>query len=110
MTVDDEGMLWVACGRAGAVHRYRPDGVLDGVVHVPTSNPTSVAFGGPDGGDLYITTSWFDLEPAGRARTQPLGRRGLRLSPRRHRATRAPVRRPDTDGTLSTTLNPKGPS
>ena len=62
MTVDDDGMFWVALGRAGAVHRYRPDGTLDGVVEVPTSNPTSLAFGGPDGGDLYITTSWTDCE------------------------------------------------
>ena len=62
MTVDDDGMLWVALGRAGAVHRYRPDGTLDGVVEVPTSNPTSVAFGGTGGGDLYITTSWTDCE------------------------------------------------
>ena len=62
MTVDDEGMLWVAVGRAGAVHRYRTDGTLDGVVELPTSNPTSVAFGGGDGGDLYITTSWVDSE------------------------------------------------
>lgn len=71
MTVDAEGMLWVACGRAGAVHRYRPDGTLDGTVGVPTTNPTSVAFGGTDGADLYITTSWFDLEPPSRA-AQPL--------------------------------------
>ena len=49
MTVDDAGMFWVALGRAGAVHRYRPDGTLDGVVEVPTSNPTSLAFGGPTG-------------------------------------------------------------
>ena len=62
MTVDDEGMLWVSLGRAGAVHRYRADGALDGVVELPTSNPTSVAFGGGDGGDLYITTSWDDCE------------------------------------------------
>lgn len=62
MTVDDEGRLWVALGRAGAVHRYRADGSLDGVVELPTSNPTSVAFGGRDGGDLYITTSWVDCE------------------------------------------------
>lgn len=62
MTVDDEGMLWIALGRAGAVHRYAPDGELNGVIEIPTSNPTSVAFGGSDGGDLYITTSWFDLE------------------------------------------------
>jgi xylono-1,5-lactonase len=62
MTVDAEGMLWVAVGRAGAVHRYRIDGTLDGIVELPTSNPTSVAFGGSDGGDLFITTSWVDCE------------------------------------------------
>ncbi len=71
MTVDDEGMLWVALGRAAAVHRYRADGTLDGVIEIPTSNPTSVAFGGPDGGDLYITTSWSDLEADSRT-AQPL--------------------------------------
>ena len=60
MTVDDDGGLWVALGRAGQVHRYRSDGALDGIVEVPTTNPTSVAFGGSDGGDLYITTSWTD--------------------------------------------------
>ena len=65
MTVDDEGMLWVALGRAGAVHRYREDGTLDGVIELPATNPTSVAFGGM--GDLYITTSWFDCEPGSRA-------------------------------------------
>jgi sugar lactone lactonase YvrE len=71
MTVDDEGMLWVALGRAGAVHRYRPDGTLDGVVELPVTNPTSVAFGGIGGRDLYITTSWFDLETDSRT-AQPL--------------------------------------
>jgi len=71
MTVDGAGMLWVALGRAGAVHRYRADGTLDGVVELPTTNATSVAFGGIDGGDLYITTSWFDLDAASRS-AQPL--------------------------------------
>lgn len=71
MTVDDAGMFWVALGRAGAVHRYRPDGTLDGVVEVPTSNPTSVAFGGLDRGTLYITTSSVDVDPDLRA-AQPL--------------------------------------
>jgi sugar lactone lactonase YvrE len=79
MTVDDDGMLWVALGRAGAVHRYRADGTLDGVVELPTTNPTSVAFGG-DGGDLYITTSWFDLEPDSRA-AQPLAGAVFRCRP-----------------------------
>ncbi len=80
MTVDDEGMLWVALGRGSAVHRYRRDGTIDGVIELPTTNPTSVAFGGTDGGDLYITTSWFDLEPDGRA-TQPLAGAIFRCRP-----------------------------
>ncbi len=80
MTADDEGMLWVALGRASAVHRYRADGTLDGLVEIPTTNPTSVAFGGIDGGDLYITTSWFDCEPDTRA-TQPLAGAIFRCRP-----------------------------
>jgi sugar lactone lactonase YvrE len=43
MTVDDEGMLWVALGRAGAIHRYRADGTLDGAIEVLATNPTSPA-------------------------------------------------------------------
>ncbi|HEU4975247.1 MAG TPA: SMP-30/gluconolactonase/LRE family protein [Baekduia sp.] len=62
MTVDDEGGLWVAVGRAAAVRRYSAGAALDDTIAVPTSNPTSVAFGGHDGGDLYITTSWVDCE------------------------------------------------
>jgi sugar lactone lactonase YvrE len=80
MTVDDEGMLWVALGQAGSVHRYRPDGTLDGVIEVPTTNPTSVAFGGIDGGDLYITTSWVDLEIDSR-NAQPLAGMIFRCRP-----------------------------
>ena len=71
-------MLWVALGRAGEVHRYRSDGTLDGVVELPTSNPTSVTFGGADGGDLYITTSWVDCEQRG---TQPLAGAIFRCRP-----------------------------
>ena len=44
---------------------------LDGVITLPTTNPTSITFGGDGGGDLYITSSWFDVEPASRA-DQPL--------------------------------------
>ena len=80
MAVDDEGMLWVALGRHGEVHRYRPDGKLDGFVALPTSNPTSLTFGGADGGDLYITTSWFDLDEHGRA-SQPLAGALFRCRP-----------------------------
>jgi sugar lactone lactonase YvrE len=80
MTVDDEGMLWVAVGRGGVVHRYQPDGRLDGVIEMPTAHPTSVAFGGMDGGDLYVTTSWSDLHPDSRS-AQPLAGTILRCRP-----------------------------
>jgi len=71
MTVDNDGMLWVALGKAGAVHRYDRSARLVAVLEIPTSNPTSIAFGGVDGGDLFITTSWFDLEEDDRL-SQPL--------------------------------------
>jgi len=80
MTVDDDGMLWVALGRTGAVHRYRPDGTRDGIVEVPTTNPTSACFGGSDGGDLYITTSWTDCEADHRA-SEPLAGAIFRCRP-----------------------------
>jgi sugar lactone lactonase YvrE len=73
MTVDHEGMLWVALGRASAVHRYDRTGRLNAVVELPTSNPTSLAFGGTDGGDLWITTSWYDLDDDDRQRQSLAG-------------------------------------
>jgi sugar lactone lactonase YvrE len=57
---------WVALGRAAAVHRHDPDGAHDGIVelpnHAPNTNATSVAFGGTDGRDCDITTSWLNCE------------------------------------------------
>jgi sugar lactone lactonase YvrE len=67
MTVDDEGCLWVALWGGGAVRRYRQDGTLDAVIPLPASKVTSCAFGGQDGGDLYITTAAGGLSPGRRA-------------------------------------------
>jgi sugar lactone lactonase YvrE len=50
------------------------------VVAVPVTNPTSVAFGGADGRDLYITTSLVDVEPDRRA-AQPLAGAIFRCRP-----------------------------
>lgn len=61
MTVDDEGCLWVALWGGGCVRRYRPDGTIAAVVHLPVSQVTSCAFGGPDRGDLYITSAAHQL-------------------------------------------------
>jgi sugar lactone lactonase YvrE len=60
LCVDAAGGLWVALYGGGAVHRYRPDGSLDRVVALPVPYPTSVAFGGPTGDHLFITTAGRD--------------------------------------------------
>lgn len=57
LTVDREGGLWVAVARAGEIRRYRGDGTLDRVVVLPVPRVTSLAFGGKDYGDLYVTTA-----------------------------------------------------
>jgi sugar lactone lactonase YvrE len=57
LTVDSEGHVWVALYAGSAVHRYRPDGSLDGVVELPVTKPTACTFGGDDLSDLFITTT-----------------------------------------------------
>jgi sugar lactone lactonase YvrE len=56
MALDAAGHLWVAVAGGGEVRRYAPTGELDSVVEMPIACPTSVAFGGPDLTDLYITS------------------------------------------------------
>ncbi len=63
MTVDEEGGVWVALYRGGAVRRYTPDGVLDEVIEVAAKQVTACTFGGPDHNQLFITTSREGLEP-----------------------------------------------
>ncbi|HWE62581.1 MAG TPA: SMP-30/gluconolactonase/LRE family protein [Chloroflexota bacterium] len=57
LTVDAEGYIWVALWGGWAVHRYAPDGTFDRAISVPAAQTSSCAFGGPDLGDLYITTA-----------------------------------------------------
>src|SRR3954453_17358371 len=65
MTVDAEDHLWVALWDGWAVHRYTPDGTLDRRIDVPAAQVTSVAFGGPDLDELFITTAQLDFPPDG---------------------------------------------
>lgn len=71
MALDEEGGLWAAMWGAGRVHRYDGEGRLDVVIELPVTNPTSCAFGGPDGRTLYVTTSRQDIAPD----TEPLAGR-----------------------------------
>lgn len=58
MTIDCEGMLWIAEWDGGRVGRWNPEnGELLSVVEVPAARATSCMFGGPDLHDLYITTA-----------------------------------------------------
>ena len=61
LAVDSEGHLWVVLFGGGCVRRYAPDGRLVDRLELPVSQPTSVAFGGDDLGDLYITTATYQL-------------------------------------------------
>jgi sugar lactone lactonase YvrE len=65
MAIDVEGCLWVACWGGKRVERLDPaDGRRLDVVPVPATNVSSVAFGGPDLDDLYITTAREGLSDA----------------------------------------------
>lgn len=57
LTVDAEGCVWTAVANAGAVHRYREDGALDGIVEVGAEKTTACTFGGDDLDRLFITSS-----------------------------------------------------
>jgi sugar lactone lactonase YvrE len=61
LTVDAEGHVWVALYGGSAVHRYRPDGALDGVLELPVSQVTACTFGGPGLAELYVTTSRHEV-------------------------------------------------
>ena len=63
MTVDSEGMLWVAIWGGYRVCRFDPrDGSCLTEVFLPVKNVTSCAFGGEHLDDLYVTSSNIEAE------------------------------------------------
>lgn len=57
LTVDAEGFLWCAHWFGGCVTRYDPDGTRERRLAVPATQVTSLAFGGPDLDELFITSA-----------------------------------------------------
>lgn len=63
MTMDAEGMLWIALYGGGAVTRWNPrDGRLLDTIEVPAPLVTSCAFAGLRMDELYITTARQGLD------------------------------------------------
>ncbi len=74
MTLDREGMLWVAHWSGGRVSRWDPaGGRMLAEVKLPATNVTSCAFGGPDLDRLYITTARHRLDEETLAREPHAG-------------------------------------
>ena len=61
LAVDAEGGVWSAQWSGGCVVRFSPDGREEERVRLPVKLTTSCAFGGGDGGDLYVTTASVGL-------------------------------------------------
>jgi sugar lactone lactonase YvrE len=72
MTIDVEGMLWVAHYGGSCVCRWHPDtGELLEKIELPVTQVTACAFGGPNLDTLYITSAAQELDAEELAR-QPL--------------------------------------
>lgn len=62
MTIDTEGMLWIALWGGGRVSRWNPiEGKVICSIPLPVTKVTSCVFGGDDLCDLYITTAKVGL-------------------------------------------------
>ncbi|HEY4009955.1 MAG TPA: SMP-30/gluconolactonase/LRE family protein [Acidobacteriaceae bacterium] len=57
LTVDAEGFLWCAHWFGGCVTRYDPEGTRERRIETPATQTSSLAFGGPDLDELYITSA-----------------------------------------------------
>jgi sugar lactone lactonase YvrE len=62
MTIDSEGMLWIALWNGNGVSRWNPNtGEMLQFIEVPAHNVSSCAFGGENLETLYITSARVDM-------------------------------------------------
>jgi sugar lactone lactonase YvrE len=57
LTVDAAGFLWSAQWYGGCVVRYDPDGKVERRISFPAKQVSSVAFGGPELTDVFVTSA-----------------------------------------------------
>src|SRR5947199_367617 len=70
----DEGGIWVALWKGGAIYRYAPDASLVASVQLARGRSASCAFGGPRGDTLLVTTARTDLGDDALARQPDAGK------------------------------------
>lgn len=63
LVVDSQGCVWVACWQRAQIERYRSDGILDRTIALPFAHVVSLAFGGRDLCDLYVSTGGNATKP-----------------------------------------------
>ena len=81
MSIDAEGMVWIALFGGAGVRRYDPgSGSLLRDVSLPISQVTSCAFGGERLDELYITSAATGLDEAALAR-EPLAGSLVKINP-----------------------------
>jgi D-xylonolactonase len=80
LTVDEHGDLWVANWDGWRLEHYTAAGSLVESVEFPVKKVSSALFGGPDGGDLWVTTAGGEDRAANGATAGALYR--LRPGPR----------------------------
>lgn len=73
LTVDAEGFIWVAIWDGYCLERYDPAGRLERTLPMPVQFPTSMAFGGADLDDLYVTSALCEIPPEERHGAAPDG-------------------------------------
>src|SRR6185312_4806921 len=57
LTVDAEGHIWSALWDGSAIVRYTPEGVLERRVPLPVPRITSLAFGGDQANEVYVSSA-----------------------------------------------------
>lgn len=57
LTVDAEGFVWSAQWYGKCIVRYDPDGKMERRIETPAKQTSSLAFGGPDLTDIFITSA-----------------------------------------------------